>query len=60
MVRQSLSESGISGTAIDPNVDEAPQWKDIVKSLDQSTSDGLARLRQKIAHAIGKHSSSAR
>jgi hypothetical protein len=60
MVRQSLSESGISGTAIDPNIDEAPQWKDIVKSLDQSTSDGLARLRQKIARAIRKHSSSAR
>jgi len=60
MVRKSLAKSGISGTAIDPNVDEAPQWKDIVKSLDQSTSDGLARLRQEIARSIGRHSSSAR
>jgi len=56
-LRESLAKAGISGTAVDPNIEESSQWKDLVKSLDQRISNGLHRLRQEIAHAIERNSS---
>jgi hypothetical protein len=57
---ESLSGSGITGTAIDPNVDETPQWKQTLAALDQKTASELGRLRDEIVRAIKSRSSSAR
>jgi len=60
MVRDSLVKEGISGTAIDPNIEENTHWKDISKALDQEVSAGLDGLRQEVSHATKRRNSSAR
>ena len=60
MLRESLAKSGISGTAVDPNIEGNAQWKDVLDSLDQRVSTELETLRQKIARAIEEGSSSPR
>ena len=59
-VLKSLAESGISGTAVDLNIEGTAQWKNALESLDQKVSAELAQLRQEILHVIENHSSSAR
>lgn len=60
MLRESLAKSGIAGTAVDPNVEASPQCKEVLDTLDQTISAELHRLRQEIARAIEKDSSSPR
>jgi hypothetical protein len=59
-MKKSLAEAGISGTAVDPNIEQSVQWKDALERLDQRVSTDLERLRQKIARAIEKRSNSPR
>jgi hypothetical protein len=58
LLRDSLSKAGISGTAVEPNIEQSGQWKDVVTNLDQRLSAELGRLRKEIAGAIESHSSS--
>lgn len=59
-LRESLAKAGISGTAVDPNIEGSSQLKDVLNSLDQRVSAELERLRQEIARAIEGGSSSPR
>ncbi len=54
---ESLAKSGISGTAVDPNIEESPLWKNLVGSLNQKVTTELHRLRQEIANAIKRNNS---
>jgi len=60
VVRESLAKAGISGTAVEPNIEQSSQWKDIMNSLDQGFSAKLDRLRQKITRVIEESNSSPR
>ena len=60
MLRDSLAKAGISGTAVEPNVEQSPQWEEIANRLDQARAAQLDRLRREIATAIEKNSSSPR
>lgn len=60
LLRDSLSKTGISGTAVDPNIEKSPHWEEAVKGLDQNLSAELDRLRQKIVSAIERRNSSLR
>lgn len=57
---ESLAKAGISGTAVDPNIEGSPQWKEALENHDQRISAALDGLRQEIARAIEKNSSSPR
>jgi hypothetical protein len=59
-IRESLAGSGISGTAIEPHVEDSPLLKDSMKRLDEKVSGKLGKLRQEITAAIEKRSSSPR
>jgi hypothetical protein len=57
---ESLSELGITGTALDPNVEGSPQWKQMITALDQRTVSELEHFRDEIVRAIESRSSSPR
>ena len=59
-IRESLSESGISGTAVDPNIEGGPRWAASMQSLDARFSSRLQNFRKEISRAIEGHSSSPR
>jgi hypothetical protein len=59
-LRESLAKRGISGTAVDPNIEENAHWKDFLTNLDQRVSEDLKMLRQRIFRAIEAGSSSPR
>lgn len=60
VLRESLGKAGISGTAVDPNVEGSSQWKDFISDLDQRVSGELQRLRQEIACTIEGRNNSPR
>jgi len=59
-LRESLERAGISGTAVDPNIEGSAQWKDFLSNLDQRVSQELQTLRRRIVRAIEEGSSSPR
>ncbi len=59
-IRECLSESGISGTAVDPNIEGSPRWTASMQSLDARFSSRLENFRKEISRAIEGHSSSPR
>lgn len=59
-LRESLERAGISGTAVDPNIEGSAQWRDFLSNLDQRLSEELHTLRRGIVRAIEEGSSSPR
>ncbi len=59
-IRESLARAGISGSAVDPNLEESSPWKEVLHSLDERASAERERLRSRIATAIERRSSSPR
>lgn len=60
MLRESLAREGISGTAVDLNIEGSSQWKDFLTQQDHRVSEELERLRQDISRVIEGDSSSPR
>ncbi len=51
-IMESLGKSGISGNAVDVNVEGSTQWLDFLEDLKKKNAAKLQTLRQKIARAI--------
>lgn len=51
-LRHSLSALGISGTAVDPNVEASDPWRNMFGTVEQRATAEIDRLRQEIARAM--------
>ncbi|MBW2056780.1 MAG: hypothetical protein JRH07_00700 [Deltaproteobacteria bacterium] len=54
---EALAEAGISGTAVEPNVEGTSEWKEILHSVEKRRSKALQRLRREVSQAIEGDSS---
>ena len=59
-LRESLAQSGISGTAVQPHTADTTAWKETLERLDQELAAAIEGLRREITRSIGRRNSSPR